>query len=160
MSLAHPKHHSLALIHSQGFPGGTCGEEPTCQCRRQKRRGFDPWVGKIPWKRAWQPTPGFLPGESHGQRCLAGCSPWGREELDTTEVTENATHMSFVHMRVLGNRPGLNAVDSTNKQQLGVWGPLVLVPQRPCQGWLLRDPLGLSLILITSWSRDPSIPTF
>ena len=47
--------------------------------------GFDPWVGKIPWRRAWQPTPVFLPGESHGQRSLAGYSPWGRKESDTTE---------------------------------------------------------------------------
>ena len=39
------------------------------------RHRFDPWVGKIPWRRAWQPTPVFLPGESHGQRSLAGCSP-------------------------------------------------------------------------------------
>ena len=39
---------------------------------------FDPWVWKIPWRRAWQPTPVFLPGESHGQRSLAGCSSWGR----------------------------------------------------------------------------------
>ena len=39
--------------------------------------GFDPWVGKIPWRRAWQPTPVFLPEESHGQRSLAGYSPWG-----------------------------------------------------------------------------------
>ena len=39
-----------------------------------KRHRFDPWVGKIPWRRAWQPTPVFLPGESHGQRNLAGCS--------------------------------------------------------------------------------------
>ena len=42
------------------------------------RLGFDPWVGKIPWRRAQQPTPVFLPGESHGQRILAGYSPWGR----------------------------------------------------------------------------------
>ena len=42
------------------------------QCRRP---GFDPWVGKIPWRRAWQPTPVFLPGESHGQRSLEGYSP-------------------------------------------------------------------------------------
>ena len=41
--------------------------------------------GKIPWKRKWQPTPVFLPGESHGQRILAGYSPWSRTELDTTE---------------------------------------------------------------------------
>ena len=47
--------------------------------------GFDPWVGKIPWRRAWQPTPVFLPGESHGQRSLRGYSPWGHEESDTTE---------------------------------------------------------------------------
>ena len=42
-------------------------------------------VGKIPWRRAWQPTPVFLPGESRGQRSLAGYSPWGQKELDTTE---------------------------------------------------------------------------
>ena len=44
------------------------GKEPACQCRRLRRRGFDPWVGKMPWRRAWQPTVKFLPGESHGQR--------------------------------------------------------------------------------------------
>ena len=49
------------------------------------RPGFDPWVGKIPWKRAWQPIPVFLSGESHGQRTLAGCCPWGHKESDTTE---------------------------------------------------------------------------
>ena len=49
------------------------------------RRSFDPWVRKIPWRRAWQPTPVFLPGESNGQRRLAGCSPWGCKESDTTE---------------------------------------------------------------------------
>ena len=43
------------------------------------RCGFDPWVGKIPWRRTSQPTPVFLPGESHGQRCLAGYSPWSRK---------------------------------------------------------------------------------
>ena len=47
--------------------------------------GFDPWVGKIPWRRQGQPTPVFLPGESHGQRSLVGYSPRGRKESDTTE---------------------------------------------------------------------------
>ena len=47
-----------------GFPGGAGSEEPTCQCRRCMWRRFDPWVGNIPWRRAWQPTPVFLPGES------------------------------------------------------------------------------------------------
>ena len=47
--------------------------------------GFNPWVGNIPWRRKWQPTPVFLPGESHGQRSLAGYSPWGCKESDMTE---------------------------------------------------------------------------
>ena len=63
------------LCFLEGFPGGASGKEPTCQCRRCKRRWFDPWVRKIPWRRARQPTSVFLPGESHGQRSLAGYSP-------------------------------------------------------------------------------------
>ena len=47
-----------------GFLSGASHKEPACQCWRHKRRGFDPWVGKIPWRRAWQPTPVLLPGES------------------------------------------------------------------------------------------------
>ena len=54
------------------FPGGATGKEPACQYRRHKKRGFDPWIGKIPWRRAWQLTPVFLPAESHGQRSLVG----------------------------------------------------------------------------------------
>ena len=66
---------------------GASGTEPTCQCRRCKRCGFNPWVGKTLWRREWLPAPVFLPGESHGQRSLAGYSPWGLKELNTTEVT-------------------------------------------------------------------------
>ena len=58
-------------------PGGAGGKESTCQCRRCKRHEFDPWVGKIPWSRKWQPTPVFLPGKFHGQRSLVGYSQWG-----------------------------------------------------------------------------------
>jgi len=42
------------------FSGGTSGKEPACQCRRHKRLRFDPWVGKMPWRRVWKPTPIFL----------------------------------------------------------------------------------------------------
>ena len=66
----------------EGFPGGSVLKGTTCQC---KRLGFDPWVGKIPWKRKWQPTSVFLPEKSHGHRSLAGYSPRGPKELDTTE---------------------------------------------------------------------------
>ena len=48
--------------------GDAVGKEPTCQGRRHKRCGFDPWVRKIPWRSKWQPTPIFLPGKFHGQR--------------------------------------------------------------------------------------------
>ena len=58
----------------------TSGKEPTCQFRRHKRHGFNLWVQKIPWRRAWQPTPVFLPGESHGQWSLVGYSPRGGKE--------------------------------------------------------------------------------
>ena len=57
------------------------------QCRRTR---FDHWIGKIPWRREWQPTPAFLPGELHGQRRLAGYSPQDCKELD---MTEQLTHM-------------------------------------------------------------------
>ena len=67
--------------------GDTCGREAACQCRRHKRFRFGPWVGKIPWRRAWQPTPVFLPGEPHGQRSMAGYSLWGCKESDMTEAT-------------------------------------------------------------------------
>ena len=67
--------------------GGTSGNEPTCQCRRSGKHGFDPWARKIPWRRAWQPTSVLLPRESHGQKSLAGYSPQNRKESDMTEVT-------------------------------------------------------------------------
>ena len=73
----------LSNYHSIGFTS----EEPACQWSRHKRCGFDPWVRKIPWRKKWQPTPVFLPGESHGERSLAGYSPWGHKELDTTKMT-------------------------------------------------------------------------
>ena len=70
-----------AVICTREFPGGSDGKEST-QCRRP---GFVPWVRKIPWRREWQPTPVFLPGEFQGQRSLVGYSPWGHKESDTTE---------------------------------------------------------------------------
>ena len=63
-----------------GFPGGSVVKHPLA-----KQETLVPSLGgKIPWRRKWQPTPVFLPGKSHGQRNLAGYSPWGRKELDTT----------------------------------------------------------------------------
>ena len=68
----------------KGFPGGSDGKESTCQCRRCRVASI-PGAGKIPWRRKWHPTAVFLPGESHGQRSLAGYNSWGLEESDTSE---------------------------------------------------------------------------
>ena len=72
-----------------GCLGGAGGKEPTCQFRRHKRCGWDPWVRKVPWRRACQHTPVFMPGES-----LVGYSPYGRTELDTTETTCHASNFA------------------------------------------------------------------
>ena len=87
-----PSHRGLELQHvnygrtqTVGFPGSSSGKELSCQRRRCKRIGFDPWVRKIPWIRQWQFTPVFLPGESHRQRSLA-CS--GQEDCKELEMNE------------------------------------------------------------------------
>ena len=79
--------HKIINLAKEGqLPWWLSGKESTCLCRRCR---FDPLVGKIPWRRKWQPTPEILPGESHGQRSLTGYSPWGHEESDRTEQLNN-----------------------------------------------------------------------
>ena len=90
------------------FPSGASGKEPN-QCRRCKRRSFHPWLGKIPWRRKWQPIPVFLSGESQGQRnlagySLAGYSPWGHKECKATEQLKTQ-HMYYVEMGCISPGP-------------------------------------------------------
>ena len=68
-------------LQIQGLPRWLGGKESACQCRRCR---FDSWVRNITWRRKWQTAPVFLPGESHGQRSLAGYSPWGRKKSKMT----------------------------------------------------------------------------
>ena len=68
------------------------------QCRRL---GFSPWVGKITWRNKWQPTPVFLPGKSHGQKSLVGCSPWGHT------VRHDQVTNSHRHIGLLASQSGL-----------------------------------------------------
>ena len=77
------------------FPGGASGKEPDCQCRRLKRCGFDPWVGEIPWRREWQPTPVFFPGESHGQKILVGSGSIGLQSIRHKQLGTN-TQMDYI----------------------------------------------------------------
>ena len=85
------------LVYVFGLPWWLSGKESAFQCRRCR---FDPWVGKIPWRRKWQPTPVFLPGKSCGERSLEGYSPWGLKKSDNTEwitTTECLCLMGHVH---------------------------------------------------------------
>ena len=74
------------------FPGGASGKESALQYRSHRTCEFDPWVMQIPWRRKWQPTPVFLHGKLHGQRSLAGYSPWGHRES-----VSNRTFMASPH---------------------------------------------------------------
>ena len=79
------------LAIDKSFPGGTVVENlPANAGDSRDACGFDPWVGKIPWRRKWRPTPVFLPEESHGQKSLAVYSPWGCKETRLSD---------WVHMR-------------------------------------------------------------
>ena len=82
----------------------------------QERCRLDPWVRKIPWRKALQPTPVLLPGKSHGQRSLAGCSPWGHKESDTTEQLCRHTH---THLPSTRFPRGLRVLIETSRQSKG-----------------------------------------
>jgi len=78
-----------------GLPRWHNGKKSSCQIRRLKRRGFDPWVGQMPWSRKWQPNLAFLPGESHEERSLVGYSPWGHKESNLTEHAHRGRYKLF-----------------------------------------------------------------
>ena len=88
------------------LPACLSGQESAWQCKRRRRCGFAPWVGKIPWRRKWQPTPVFLPGESHAQRSLVGCSPWGQKK-SWTWLTIQQTHIHTHKCHLLYTPAGL-----------------------------------------------------
>ena len=90
---------SFFLCRHNGLPRWHSGKESIYQYRRQRggRYGFDPWVGKIPWSRKWQPMPVLLPGKHHGQRSLAGHSPWDCSESDMTTWKSAHTHVDMIH---------------------------------------------------------------
>ena len=89
--------------------------------RRQNRRRFDPWVGKIPWRRGWLLTQALLPRESHGWRSLAGYSPWGRKESATTgprlsnETTTTTTSLKVSDLQRVRVRKGTDRTPEVDK---------------------------------------------
>ena len=71
------------------FQGAIAAKNPLANAGNINNSGLILRLRRFPWRRPWQPTPILLPGESHGQRSLAGCSPWGRKKLYTTEAAEH-----------------------------------------------------------------------
>ena len=103
------------------LPRWHSGKEFACQCRRG---GFDPWVGKISWRSAWQPTPVFLPAEFHGQRSLAGYSPWGHKELDRTEHARSLYYCHYCLFLILSDRKLKNHIIQYLTLDKPFWSPL------------------------------------
>ena len=104
-----------------GFPRSHSGGESACQCRR---RGFSPWVWKIPWKRKWQPTPVLVSGKFHGQQSLVGYSSWGLQESDMTDWTLTLTRPSYQFGRgteTAGKRAGHSHSKSEWPQEMTNW---------------------------------------
>ena len=122
----------------KGFPGTTSGKEPSYQCRRLNRCGFEPCVKKNPWRRTWQPTSVFLSGECHGQRSLAGYRPQGRKKLDMAEATKHACmrRMHRAEMSCSGSRQIQNGTAD------------LLELQSPLPGWVSNTSLQST---ITQW---------
>ena len=85
----------IRYIHllQKGFPDGSVGRESACDARDAGDAGLTPGVRKIPWRRAWQSAPVFLPGKYHGQSSLVGYSPYSHKESDMTEVAEHEAHI-------------------------------------------------------------------
>ena len=113
----------LGPVHCfSGFPSGASGKELTCRCRRHMRRGFDPWVWKTPWRRAWQPTLVFLHGESHRQRSLAGYSPRGCKESEMIQLKRLSMQTHILFFSLLDPL----RVHSLRLQLLMAWGSHIL----------------------------------
>ena len=129
------------------------------QCRRPR---FDPRVGKIPWRRKWQPTPVSLPGKSHGHRNLVDCSPWGRKESGTTEwLTQHTTILKNIFFFYLVSQApssffsvsgltwhfhffqGFSLSHHCQLFPLSFWVPFLPSLQGPFQAWFLslEDPV-------------------
>ena len=85
------------FISSKGFSRGSVVKNPPANAGDYKRCWFDPWVGKISWRRKWRPTLVFLPGKSHGWRSLMGYSSWGHRESGTEGLNTHSRIPSPPH---------------------------------------------------------------
>ena len=136
----HPQERPTAM-ESRKLGCRVMGPKGHLQCRRC---GFDPWFGKTPWRRKWQPTPVFLPGQSHGQRSPRGYSPRGRKESDTTEGQQARSYLQVARLKLHKGLPShlekcpLCALKAASANSLfGVRGHNQSLAQGSCRnGWI------------------------
>ena len=123
---------SRVYMH-RGLPWWLSGKESTCQCRRH---GFNPWVGKIPWRTKWWPAPVLLPGRSHAQRRLAGYRPRGHKESDTTwQQTRKYMHRPMSKDGSLGAKRNCSPIETliTSPKWNQSWHPVQFCDRKPGQ---------------------------
>ena len=106
------------IFSNRGLPRWLSPKDPACQCRSHGRRGFDPWVRKIPWRRTWQPNPVFLLGESHGQRSVVGGGPSVCQESDMSiwAGTHNNREGTSDKGKSKGPEAGVNVAGSRSSE--------------------------------------------
>ena len=126
---------------NDGFPGDLAIKSP--QCRRRRRLRFDPWVGKIPWRRKWLPTPVSLPGESDGQRSLATTvhgvtnsrtwlkqlsmqmwmtqTLWGKEDKPVVFLKTKQEGIHWNHRRVRTRAPSVFLISTLTNHHKNSW---------------------------------------
>ena len=169
-------HSGLISTHTLrvGFPGGASGKEPVSQCRRHKRCMFNPWVRKIPWRRAWQPTPVFLPGESHEHRRAMihrVTKNWTRwSDLACTHTLRSASStfiflaLNLISLSSLPLPGGKNLLESGSHFSLSL--RLSLKPQRlhfrslamvsNLDGYAMRCPCLVLVVRVKGTTQSPS----
>ena len=106
-----------------GFPGVSDHKESACQYRKCRRRGFDPWVRKISWRRKWQLILVFLSGKAQEQRNLVGYSPWGLKESDTIEQLRESVLSQNTHTH-------------THTHTISLFYTSLIGPFIPCTHWI------------------------
>ena len=122
-----------------GLPGGSVIKNPPASAGLR----FSPWVGKIPWRRKWQPALVFSPGKSHGERSVAGDSPWGRKRVRHDLVTKQRVrpHHSCILHRITP-RTRIEAISTSVPRlpHVNLWKafPKRSLPSAPCMAFILR----------------------
>ena len=131
-----------------GFHSGSAVKNPPAQCRK---RGFDSWVGKIPWRRKWQPTSGLLPGKFYGQRSLEGYCRWSCKESDMTEHR----HIYEGQGRFKNSQTG-HAILSVKSPRMHATMPLHMLSGMPSTLFSLQS----SFLKSGLWHCPRSLPLF